>query len=160
MPLDAKGFLIGRRGSTIRDIAIASGALIHIHADADTITPEAIVSFEGTSEEHIAWAKALIIKRLSQRQRQHKHQQWVATPPSTSDGAPQCTTSVSKRMEIPAASAGRLFGKAGRGIVDLQERTGCAVKVSLDWKAPSCNQGRFLDAYCCTQRLLRPFFCT
>ncbi len=124
VPNDKVGLIIGRKGDTIRQIQVSTGARVQIAKDSLPGASTREVTISGTPAQ-IAHARRAI-------------QDTVDNPGAASSmGA-----SHSERMQIPNNAVGKIIGPSGESIRQLQLRTGCIVQMQRDNEVPPGTQHR------------------
>lgn len=118
------GALIGKQGSTMKQITALSGCAISIGDAEETNPEERVITIKGT-DLAVQYAIILIRQRLE------------------SDAAAQTAAASSTKMDlsfpeetqtatlaIPSATAGAVIGKSGATIASIKQQSGCSISIA------------------------------
>ncbi|CAM9290496.1 unnamed protein product, partial [Phaeothamnion confervicola] len=148
-PDEAMGMLIGRNGAALRQMREQSGAEIGLQ-EAPSVPPGARdrgVWLRGTATQ-VEAAQKIILDKLSSRREntpamspaEADYKTYGDTPPDESPPEVHRTL----RWVVPNAQCGALIGRGGLGIKELEESSGCRVKVSLESDLPPGRDDRIV----------------
>jgi len=111
------GVLIGKQGSTMKQITALSGCAISI-GDAEQDKPEErIVTIKG-SDLAVQYAVILIRQRLESE----------PAPQAMEVSFPEETQTAT--LAIPSATAGVVIGKSGSTIASIKQQSGCSISIA------------------------------
>ncbi|EGD76199.1 hypothetical protein PTSG_00905 [Salpingoeca rosetta] len=130
VPAWSVGALIGRGGSNIKHMMEETGAEIRIQNSGDDVEEplERDCVVRGTTEQQVR-AHALIFRRMQDEQAR------LNIPPTD----PRSNDLFPVVMEVPAAKVGRVIGRGGATIRDIQQKTGVGVEVQQNEENPEAN---------------------
>jgi len=126
VPDDIVGRIIGKGGATIRSIENISGAHIDIPPECAPGTTDRMITITGTAAQ-IAYCKAIVQQKVDGG--------GESTIPLPAEGQGDPTNPVStKIVQCPNDHVGRIIGKGGATIRQMQELSGAHIDVAKECK--------------------------
>ena len=126
VPNDIVGRIIGKGGATIRSIENISGAHIDIPAECEPGSTDRMIKISGTPAQ-IAYCKAIVQQKVEGG--------GESTIPLPQEGQGDPSNPVAtKIVHCPNDQVGRIIGKAGATIRQMQELSGAHVDVAKECK--------------------------
>jgi len=128
IPAAAVGKVIGRGGATIRSLEEKYSSKVTVPKVAPGTTGSVLVSVSGDNKNAVAAAIAEIGSLAAASD----------APRAPREARPERAATVKDTVTVPQANVGRIIGKGGQTIKDLQYSTGCRINVpSPDAADPS-----------------------
>ena len=124
VPQHLVGRIIGRSGANINQIRQSSGAVVDVQDSEDGVT--AIVTLQGSNNARAKARAAIDILIKPRPQNNHTH---TAVPPAVAQ-------EMKDTFQIPRAVVGRIIGRGGANIKELQDDSGARVDVCDDTNDP------------------------
>ena len=129
VPASAVGKIIGKAGSTIRDLQDRFSVKVNVPKVAPGSTSAVEVKVSGDDKSNVSAAVSEISSLAAASQ--------APRAPRTAE-RPERTPFVKSSVTVPQTAVGRIIGRGGETIRDLQASTGCRINVpSPDAADPS-----------------------
>ena len=126
------GSLIGKGGKNIQAIRIQSGANVHVQNDADTpaAAMERVVSIVGLPQQ-VQAAQFLIQQRVQYSAQSGPQSLGQGAANGRNSGRSRAGTagSVTRQIQVPNESVGRIIGKRGATISHIRQVTFARIKI-------------------------------